>query len=192
MKLSRVIYAALPALVAFVLAACAAPGASDVQVRVYDLGLTEPAARPIGARIGQVRAAAPLDSTDMHYRLAYRDAAELLAFAQGRWAATPAELVRKRFVRSLEPAPGARCTLDVEVNEFSQVFSARDTSDALIEVRLMLVDGSARVAERIVRVMLADAGAGAAQGVGVMARATDEAIGRTAAWVGQQAVCKAR
>jgi cholesterol transport system auxiliary component len=189
MKPSRVIYAALTALL---LAACALPGGSDALVRVYDLGLTEPAARPIGARIGQVRVTAPLNSTDMHYRLAYRDAAELMSFSQSRWAATPAELVRKRFVRSVEAAAGARCTLDIEVNEFSQVFSARDTSEALVELRLVLADAGGRIAEHTVRVNLPGAGADAAQGVAVMARATDESISRSAAWVGQQGACKAR
>lgn len=189
MKPSRVIYAALAALL---LGACTTPGGSDALLRVYDLGLTEPAAKPIGARIGQVRATAPFDSTDMQYRLAYRDAAELLSFSQSRWAATPAELVRKRFVRSVEPPPGARCTLDIEVNEFSQVFSARDKSDALVELRLVLSDASGRIAEHTVRVGLPGAGADAANGVAVMARATDESISRSAAWVGQQAACKAR
>lgn len=179
-------------LAGLLLAACATPGGPEALMHVYDLGLSEPAARPIGARIGQVRAGAPLDSTEMQYRLAYRDGAQLLSYSHSRWAATPAELVRKRFVRSFEPASGSRCALDIEVNEFSQVFSARDTSNALIELRLMLVDGPARAAERTVRVMLPDAGAGAAQGVGIMVRATDEAIKRAAAWVGQQTVCQPR
>lgn len=189
MKSTRVIYAALTALL---LAACAAPGGSDVPVRVYDLGLTEPAAKPIGARIGQVRSTMPLDGTDMHYRLAYHDAAELLSFSQSRWSATPAELVRKRFVRFVEPAVGTRCTLDIEVNEFSQVFSARDKSDALLELRLVLADATVRIAEHTVRVSLPGAGANAATGVVIMARATDEAIKRSAEWVGQQAACKTR
>ena len=189
MKLARLSHAVLATLL---LAACAAPGGSDVPVRVYDLGLSEPAARTVGARIGQVRATAPLDSTDMQYRLAYRDAAELLSFSQSRWAATPAELVRKRFVRSVEPAAGARCTLDIEVNEFSQVFSARDSSEALVELRLVLSDAAGRLAGHTVRVRLPGAGADAAHGVALMARATDESISRSAAWVGQQAACKAR
>ena len=189
MKSSRVIYAALTALL---LAACAAPGGTDAPVRVYDLGLTEPAAKPIGARIGQVRATMPLDGTDMHYRLAYHDAAELLSFSQSRWSATPAELVRKRFVRFVEPAVGTRCILDIEVNEFSQVFSARDKSDTLLELRLVLADATERIAEHTVRVSLPGAGANAATGVVIMARATDEAIKRSAEWVGQQAACKTR
>jgi hypothetical protein len=43
-----------------------------------------------------------------------------------------------------------------------------------------------------VRVSLPGAGANAATGVVIMARATIESIKRSAAWVGQQSACKAR
>jgi cholesterol transport system auxiliary component len=177
---------------ALLLGACASPGGSEPAARLYDLGYETPPAKIFGARIGQVRANAPFDGTEMQYRLAYRDKAELFAFSQSRWAASPAELVRKRFVRTLEPAPGSRCVLDVEVNELSQVFSAREASEALLELRALLADGSGRVAERTVRVSRSNAGANAAHGAAAMAQAADDAISQVAAWIEQQPGCKTR
>ncbi len=174
------------------LVACAAPGGPDAQPRVFDLGLGGLPAKTVDARVGQVRASAPFDGTDMRYRLAYRELAELHAFAQSRWAAPPAELLRKHFVRAVEPSPGARCTLDIEVNEFTQVFATPDTSDALIELRVLLASGSGRVAEKTMRVTTPGAAASALQGANAMARATEDAIGRIAAWVGQQPACQTR
>ena len=180
-------------LAALLLGACAAPGGQDALMRVYDLGLapqSTPAAAVIAARIAQVRASAPFDGTDMHYRLAYRDGAELLAYSQSRWAAPPAKLIRKRLVRATAAATGAACTLEIEVLEFSQVYAAADASEALLELRATLAGSAARLAERSIRVAL-PAGAGAAPGAGVMARVVDTATVQLAAWVGQHPGCKA-
>ncbi len=179
-------------LVATLLGACAAPGSSEPQVRAFDLGLDLAPARRLDARLGQVRGSPPFDGADMHYRLAYRNAAELHSFAQSRWAAAPAELLRKRLVRTLESGAAARCTFDLELNEFTQVFSAGDASDAVVEVRILLANASGRIAEKTVRVTATGSGGSAQQGVTGMARATDDAIGRIADWINQQTVCQAR
>ena len=65
----------------------------------------------------------------MQYRLAYRNAAEVSAFATSRWAATPADMLRKQLLRAAHEGAG-KCTLDIEIQEFSQVFSAQEASEA--------------------------------------------------------------
>jgi cholesterol transport system auxiliary component len=185
----------LPAVLAAALLGCASPGGADAMVHVYDLGLAPqavPAEARIAARIAQVRANAPFDGTEMQYRLSYRDSAELLSFSQSRWAAPPAELVRKRLIRSADPAPGNACSVDIEILEFSQVFSAPNGSEALLEMRVALAGGSARLAERSLRIALPQAGATASQGAVAMARAVENGIAQLAAWVGQQPACKMR
>jgi cholesterol transport system auxiliary component len=182
-------------LAAALLCGCGSPGGADALVKLYDFGpgpQTTSTGAGIAARLTQVRANAPFDGTDMQYRLNYRDSAELLSFSQSRWAAPPAELIRKRFIRVAEPAAGSACSVELEVLELSQVFSAPDTSEALLELRVVLSGASARLAERSIRVALPQAGTKAAQGAGVMARAVDSAIAQISAWVGQQAACKMR
>lgn len=158
--------------------------------RAYDFGIEAPAAQLPAVRVGPVRAVAPFDSIDMHYRLAYRNPAELLAFAQARWAATPAELYRKRLLRAAAVG-AARCMLEVELHEVTQVFRSRESSEALIEMRLRLADGNGQLTERMLRVAQSDAGAGAPEGAAAMARAADRSIGELAAWIGQHQACDA-
>ena len=156
--------------------------------RVFDLGVDAPPAKIAGAHIGAVRAAAPFDSTEMYYRLQFRNPMELLAFTQNRWAAPPAELLRKRLARAADGA--AKCTLDSELQEMTQVFGAKDASEALIELRAALSNGSGRVAERVFRVSESGAGASAPESVPAFARASDRAVAELAAWTAAQPACR--
>ena len=169
-------------LTAFLLAACG--GAAAPEPRSYDLGLDAPAARLPPVRIGTERAIAPFDGTDMQYRLAYRNAAEVAAYANSRWAAAPAELFRKQLQRAA--AESGKCALAVELQEFTQVFTARDASEARLELRATLSSGAARqfsVAEP-------NAGADAIGGAAALARASNRAVGEIATWVAAQPTCR--
>jgi cholesterol transport system auxiliary component len=175
------------ALAMFLVAACA--GTNDAGVpRTYDFGLDAPSSKLAGLRVGVVRAAAPFDTTDMLYRLAFRDPAELLAFAESRWAATPAILLQRRIARASSGAP-ATCSVDLELTELSQVFSAPEASEVVLEGRATLVVGTKRVGERMFRVVGADAGRNAAGGVQAVARAADRLIVELAAWAAAAAPC---
>jgi len=147
-----------------------------------------PAARLAGVRIGFVRAVAPFDSTDMQYRLAYRNAAEIAAYTGSRWAATPAEMFRKQLQRAT--ADGAsKCVLEVEIQEFSQVFGAKETSDARIELRLGLSSG-ARPLARQFSIVEGNSGPDAVSGAAAVARAANRAIGEIGGWVAAQPDCR--
>jgi cholesterol transport system auxiliary component len=163
---------------------------NDAPPRSYDFGIEAPATQLAAVRVGQVRATPPFDSVDMHYRLAYRNPAELLDYAHARWAAVPAELYRKRLLRAA-PAGAARCVLEVEVQEITQVFGARESSEALLELRARVADGSGQLGERMFRIAQPGAGAGAPQGAAAMARAADRSIGELAAWIGSVPGCAA-
>ena len=161
-------------------------GAAAPEPRSYDLGLAAPNAKLAGVRVGAVRAVAPFDAPDMQYRLAYRSAAEIGAYANSRWAATPAELLRKQLLRA-SPEGGAKCVLEVEIQEFSQVFGAKDASDARLELHARL---SPAGAQRAFAVVEPNAGPDAPSGAAAFARAADRAVGELAAWASSQPACR--
>lgn len=176
MKILKVLF------LAGVLSGCGS--APVAEPRTFDLGLDAPTALPASIRIGAVRAGAPFDATDMLYRLAYRNAAEVAAFANTRWAATPADMLRKQLLRAATGGT-AKCDLDVEIHEFSQIFSAKEASEARIELRAALRGR----ASRNVSVTEPNAGSDAVSGAAALAQATNRAIGEIGGWVRTVAGC---
>jgi cholesterol transport system auxiliary component len=175
-------------LLAGIVAGCAG-GASAPLPRTFDLGVEAPAGQVPAVRVAAVRAVAPFDGVEMHYRLAWRNAAELAVFAHSRWAAPPAELLRKQLLRATREG-NAQCGLELELQEFSQVFASPGASEARIEFRAALVGPKGRVASRGWKLTEAQAGADAASGAGAFARAADKAVAEIAGWVTAQADCR--
>lgn len=171
------------------LAACAGGGASDAPRHAYDLGIETPAVRMPAVRLGRVHAVQPFDKVAMHYRLAYRDGAELGTFAESRWAAPPAELVRKQVARAMQTG-AAHCALDIEVQEFSQVFSQTDTSAAQLELVATLVSPADRIGTRSLRLSEPNGGTNAAEGVAAMRRAVARAVADLAQWIESVPACR--
>ncbi len=163
-------------------------GAAAPEPRSFDLGLNAPGASLPAARVGTVRAVAPFDAADMQYRLAYRDAAEIAMFANSRWAAAPAEMFRKQLLRAANDKAG-KCVLDVELHEFTQVFSSKDASEARIELRAWLRGAGAGVS-RGWRVVEPNAGPDAASGAAALARAANHAVGELGSWIAAQPDCR--
>jgi len=167
-------------------------GTTTTEPRSLDLGLAPSGTALPPVRIASVRAVTPFESTDMQYRLAYRNAAEIAAFANSRWAASPAELLRKQLMRAANDNQG-KCVLEVEIQEFTQVFSAKETSEARIELRAWLGATGARatsVATRGWSVVEPNAGADATAGAAAFARAANRAIGELGGWIAAQAACR--
>jgi len=178
-------------LAAALAAGCAGGGDREASVRAYDLGGVPPTARLAPAKVGVVRAGAPFDTPDMLYRLAYRDAAEVLAFAQHRWAAAPAVLLQRQFARA-SGAPAGPCTVDFEIHEALQVFASKEASEFVLEGRgLLVAAGGARAGERVFRVVEREAGGTAAGGARAFARAADRLVGEVSAWAARVPACRA-
>ena len=173
-------------LFAATLSGCAAAPATPP--RTFDLGIEPPSAPLPAVRVAAVRAVAPFDGIEMHYRLAWRNPAELAAFAQNRWAAPPAELFRKQLLRA-NGAGTAKCALEAELHEFSQVFAAPTTSEARLELHASLGGAKGVVATRAWRIAEANAGADAAGGAQALARAVNRAVGEIAAWTAARPEC---
>jgi len=163
-------------------------GGAVTEPKTFDLGLDAPATRLAGVRIGFVRAVAPFESTDMQYRLAYRNAAEIAPYAGSRWAATPAEMFRKQLLRATGDG-AAKCVLEVEIQEFSQVFGGKEASDARIELRAGLASGARSVARHFT-VIEGNSGPDATSGAAAVARAANRMIGEIGGWVAAQSDCR--
>ncbi len=173
---------------AFLLVSCATGG--QQVVRTYDLGEAAPQAKLPALRSVIVRAPMPYDGVDMFYRLAWKDGAEIAAYSQSRWAAPPAELLRRQLVRALPASSAAPCVLEVELEDFSQVFSSKDASEAKLELRAVLSGRDGRAAMRGVSVVERASEGSAAGGAAAFARATDRVVAQLSSWIATQPDCR--
>jgi cholesterol transport system auxiliary component len=164
----------------FILAGCASNVAPEP--RTFDFGIAPLHAAIPAVRVGRVSAIAPFDGSEMWYRLAYRNAAEIAAYANSRWAATPAEMLKRQLQRA---AGGGKCTLDLEIQEFSQVFPAAAASEARIEVQASLGGTQKRFA-----VTEPNAGPDAPAGAAALARAADRLAADLGRWAAAQPECR--
>jgi cholesterol transport system auxiliary component len=193
-------------LVAGMLAACAAPRASTPLVYDFGPGAT---AQPASDRmaplpplvLADVQAPQALDSTAVLYRLNYSDAHVLQPYAQARWSMPPAQLLRQQLRATLSARravlnaqegvqpPAGTLVLRLELEEFSQLFDAPQSSSGLLRVRATLSQpmpgGEALVAQRMVLVTSPSASADAAGGVRALAGAAAQAVEQLDQWVQQ-------
>jgi len=198
----------VPLLLAAALAGCKALPDKPVQQTMFDFGpapavpaRNAPALPPLLMPDLQVGTA--LESTELHYRLAYEDAHQLRPYAYARWSSPPAELVHQRLrdVLGRERAvldPGAASALTrrggaappvlrLELEEFSQVFASPGESSGVLRVRATLLESTAGgerlVAQRSFEARRPAPTADAAGGVRALAAATDAVAADLAAWM---------
>ncbi len=147
-----------------------------------------------------------LDNMAVLYRLGYADAQQLRPYAQARWSMPPAQLVRQRLLSrlgqrravlnassslALNRAQGSTLPLRlrIELEEFSQLFSAPEASAGLIRLRATLVDvtpaGEKLLGQRSVVVQSPASSADAPGGVRALTAATDAAIEELDQWLQQ-------
>lgn len=160
------------------LTACMGGLRSSSDVAIYDLGppaAVLPGAATASAGVAvEIRLPGWFDATNMAYRLAYQDSQRLFSYTQARWAGVPATLLQQRLRQRLAVVSGgATCTLRLELDEFSQVFSTSSQSTALIQGEaLMLGKGRSVLARQTVRIEV-PGGKDAASGALALSAATD-------------------
>jgi cholesterol transport system auxiliary component len=191
------------------LAACSAVPDKPTRANLYDFGPVSAAAAETKTPslppllLADVQAAGALDGTAMLYRLGYADSHELRPYAQARWSASPAQLVRQRLrlqlghdravLDSSESASLARTgtlaprVLHIEVEEFSHWFESPAASWGLLRLRATVLDNSAAgerlLAQRSFTVRKPAPAADAAGGAQALAAATDEAAEQIRQWL---------
>jgi cholesterol transport system auxiliary component len=144
--------------------------------------------RAIALRSVDVVAPTWLDGPAMQYRLAYADPARRASFAESRWVAPPPELLQQTLRRQLSAAesrgaPGA-CRLQIEVDEFVQVFDSPQSSSGVIELRAALLARSdAPLARQTFRASRPAQSADARGGVAALAAATGDLATAIGNWL---------
>jgi cholesterol transport system auxiliary component len=185
---------------AVVCAACSIAPPAAPEFASYDFG---PAPQPTPAAslhrtlvVHDAGAPAWVDSTLIHYRLAYQDAPRPRVYADSRWVMSPALLFSNRLRGQLaasgtanivQPGDGTRAgyALRVDLEEFVQVFDAPGRSRALLQVRVLLTADRELVAQKIFRVEHPSRTADAEGGVRALIAAGDAAIDELVAWTRQ-------
>lgn len=199
---------------ALALSACGFAPDKPQRAQMYDFGPGELALRttPPQAALPPLAvdeiatSGGALDNMAVLYRLGYEDAQQLRPYSLARWSMPPAQLVRQRLLgqlgqrravfnagssvalnRSHQNALPLRLRIDLE--EFSQLFSAPGTSTGLIRLRVTLVDitptGERLLGQRNVVVQRPAPSADAAGGVRALTDATDAAIEEINVWLQQ-------
>ncbi len=197
---------------------CALPD-KPTRATMYDFGpgaLSAPAAAPPSTGAPQpalpplaiadiATSGGPLDNQAVLYRLGYLDAQQLRPYSQARWTMPPAQLVRQRMRErlsqqrvvlnaregvALNRSQNARLPmLRLELEEFSQLFSAPDASVGLVRLHATLVEitpaGERLLAQRDLSVQRPATSADAPGGVRALTAATDAAIDELDRWLRQ-------
>ncbi len=147
-------------IVFLLLAGCTLTPQKNSPPTVYDFGLQRPAEHsnltPFNTSIFVAEINAPiwLDNSAIQYRLAYHDPARSYAYANSRWAASPAKLLTRRIKDHLVTRNGiisshdglkADYALYIELVEFTQVFDKPDNSLAIIRLRASLIERNSRL-----------------------------------------------
>jgi cholesterol transport system auxiliary component len=146
-----------------------------------------------------------LENQAVLYRLGYLDDQQLRPYSQARWTMPPAQLLRQRMRERLSQQrvvlnarEGVALNrsqntnlpmLRLELEEFSQLFSAPDASVGLVRLHATLVEitpaGERLLAQRNLSVQRPASSADAAGGVHALTAATDAAIDELDAWLRQ-------
>lgn len=185
------------------LAGCALPSPPAPPV-VYDFG-PGPLTAAAGAApsmptlvLDVIEANAALDSTALLYRLAYVDSQQLRPYALARWSMTPTQLLRQRLRLHLgqrrtllnpgeSMTAGAPWLLQLELEEFSQLFESTDRSSGLLRLRATLSQPGAKggkwLAQRSLIVQRQALTADAAGGVRALTATVDAAAQELEQWL---------
>lgn len=150
--------------------------------------------------LADVEAASALEGTALLYRLAYANAQQLQPYALARWSMPPAQLLAQRLRETLgqqQPVlrqgdaqlltaqPARR--LQLELDEFSQVFDAPGSSVGLVRVNATVVQSDAAgdrlLAQRRFVAQSPAPSADAAGGVRALAAASDQLATDIASWL---------
>lgn len=163
---------------------CGGLGAPGPAIHLYDLGAA-PLVTPGQGSVGAVRVAAPswLKSPALSYRLLYEAPGERRSYQYSRWVAPPPELLGSLLGRGLAGRGG--CTLEVDVDEFIQVFPSPQQSEGVIEARARLrhsQDG-ALLAARAFSVRVPAPSADGPGGAAALAQGSRDLAGAIGTWL---------
>lgn len=153
-----------------------------------DLGGASVAWQPTRPPLHGLAVVAPsrLGTTAIHYRLLYTAPPHSGSYRESRWTAHPAELLEQALNRRFAATAGG-CRLELELDEWVQLFDTPQTSRSLLAVRASLLSPGrdAVLAARSLSLEQAAPSAdafGGAQAAGLAVQALARALGQ---WLAQ-------
>jgi len=175
-------------------------GRGSPEVAHYDLGTDLPALplqRMTGSiALDEVAAGGWLQTNAILYRLVYRDAAQLQAYALSRWTESPAALMTRRLRRALSgPAEGGLAmvadgiptdhVVKVSLEAFEQWVQSPSASRAVVDLRVLLIDGKSRAlrGQHVFRLEESCPSVDAEGAVRALRTASDRAIAALIEWL---------
>ncbi|MBI1772864.1 MAG: membrane integrity-associated transporter subunit PqiC [Burkholderiales bacterium] len=179
------------------LSACSSTPVAQ-QSQQYDFGplTTNASVQPnqgkLQLSIAEVTIPPALDSNAMLYRLQYDNVQQLKAYSLHRWSMPPAQLLAQRL-KSVLVAQGADVLantdganlpiLRLEIDEFSQIFTAANQSNAQINLRASVIKGHKLIAQKSFQQKVATSTADAPGGARAMREAADASIAEIQTWI---------
>lgn len=169
--------------------ACVGNGTRSVELARFDLG--PPSAAVSRGTLAAVEVAAPswLAGSNMQYRLLYAEPTRRFDYAESRWAAPPAELLRQALERRFAADGAGRCRLHVEIDEWVQVFDSAQSSRLVLAGRAVLLGSPEVLARRSFSLSTAAPSADARGGVGASTAAVNALGDELAAWLASVGRC---
>ncbi len=194
-------------LIVVLLSACSIAPKSNSAIAIYDFGIQYvqpstviknlPHAKTKSLLVTDIESAPGFDNHAIYYRLAYNNPTRSYTYASSRWAATPAILLsqqlRNKIVTKtsdlvIKDSSTAKSdyALHIELEEFTQVFDAIDSSHAVISMRASLVErqSHALLAQQSFSIKQNAATADAPGAVNALTTASDLLMNAIIDWLG--------
>lgn len=130
-----------------ILTACGSLPKAGPPAALFDFGIT-PGTDNIKVehvQLASVEVAPGLGGSEMRYRLAYQNPAQVFAYTESRWVASPDKLLQHALQKHLQVSGATQCALQVTVEVFDQVFDTPTSSRGVIQLRALLVIGTGRL-----------------------------------------------
>lgn len=182
------------------LSACATGGRRE-SPGLFDLGPIQLAPMPAAPAVvrlppltvADIQASSWLETPQMFYRLAYANAQQPQPYASSRWATPPVQLFAQRVKARLAEAGGVVLSaqdgaanipvLRIEVDDFTQHFTAPGQSSGHVSVRASVFRGRTWLAQKSLSRQVPAPTPDAAGGVRALAAASDAVITDMMAWL---------
>jgi len=153
----------------------------------YDLGEMNFVWRDPGFPVQGVSVQAPswLDTTAMHYRLAYADASRRDSYSESRWVAPPGQLLESALNRRIGASLSMGCRVALEVDEWVQQFDSPQSSRTRLQVRAALLPahGDGALARQVFNVDAPASSADASGGVKAASTTVTALAGELGGWL---------
>jgi cholesterol transport system auxiliary component len=145
--------------------------------------------------VAHIDAPSWLDSTRMFYRLSYANEQQPRQYSGSRWITPPAQLFEQRLKARigqegnmvLSASAGAMRVpvLQIEVDEFTQIFESPAQSAAHVTVRAAVIQNRVLIAQKTFTKQVPASTADAPGGVRALADASDAVIADMMRWLAQ-------